>query len=258
MKVGSILMEEKMVTLFDDERLDYLMAAEEMKIIQSPTIFSYSLDAVLLAHFAYMPVNRGNMLDLCTGNGVIPLLLSTRTKGHIIGLDIQERLTNMANRNVAINHLEDRIDIIHGDLKVRQAGLRQSFYDVVTCNPPYFPTPKETEHNENEFLTIARHEVHCTLEDVIKACKLYVRPGGKVALVHRPERLVDIITFMRNYRLEPKRMQLVYPKQGKEANTLLMEAVRDGKPGLKIADPLYIYDKSGRYTDDARRIIYGK
>jgi tRNA1(Val) A37 N6-methylase TrmN6 len=247
-----------MVTLFDDERLDYLMSDEYMKIIQSPTVFSYSLDAVLLANFAYMPINQGHILDLCTGNGVIPLLLSKRTRGHITGLDIQERLINMAIRNVAINALEKRMDMIQGDLKERQAGLKQSFYDVVTCNPPYFPTPKETEYNENEFLTIARHEVLCTLEDVIKACKLYVKPGGKVSLVHRPERLVDLITLFRKYRLEPKRMQFVYPNKEKEANTLLIEAVRDGKAGLKVERPLYVYLEDGSYTAEARQIIYGE
>lgn len=251
-------MEGHMVTLYDDERLDYLMTNDKLKIIQSPTIFSYSLDAVLLAYFTYMPINKGNILDLCSGNGVIPLLLSDRTKGKIVGLEIQERLVNMGQRNVSINGLEKRLSIIQGDLRKKHSILRQSFYDVITCNPPYFPTPKSTEHNHNEYLTIARHEVTCTLEDVMKACKLYVRPGGKVSIVHRPERLVDMITLGRQYRLEPKRMQLVYPKREKEANTLLLEFVRDGKAGLKVQQPLYIYQENGEYTEQARAIIYGE
>src|SRR5690625_4872004 len=131
-------MEGHMVTLYDDERLDYLMTNDKLKIIQSPTIFSYSLDAVLLAHFTYMPINKGDILDLCSGNGVIPLLLSDRTKGRITGLEIQERLANMAKRNIAINDMEKKITVIQGDLKERQPELKQSFYDVVTCNPPYF------------------------------------------------------------------------------------------------------------------------
>lgn len=247
-----------MVKLYDDERLDYLMSHEKMQIIQSPTIFSYSLDAVLLAHFTYVPINKGNMLDLCTGNGVIPLLLSNRSKGNIVGLDIQQRLVHMAKRSVELNKLDDRIEIIEGDLKERQPALKQSFYDVVTCNPPYFTTPKQTEHNENEYLTIARHEVCCTLEDVIKACKLYVKPGGKVSIVHRPERLVDIITLFRKYNIEPKRIQLVYPKANREANTLLVEGVRDGKVGLTLLPPLLIYEDDDTYTEEARKIIYGK
>lgn len=251
-KVGS------MMQLYGDERIDYLLHDEKMKIIQSPTVFSYSLDAVLLANFAYMPVNKGNILDLCTGNGAVPLLLSQRTKGQLVGLEIQERLAEMAKRSVAFNDLTDRITIVEGDLTKRQATLQQSFYDVVTCNPPYFSTKHVTQHNVNEHLTIARHEVLCTLSEVVAACKLYVKPGGKVAMVHRPERLIDLLTLFREHAIEPKRMQLVYPKHHKEANMLLLEGVRDGKTGLKVLPPLYIYTENGEYTKEARSIIYGE
>ena len=132
-----------MTKLFDDERMDYLMSNEKMKIIQSPTIFSYSLDAVLLADFASVPIASGNILDLCSGNGVIPLLLSVRSRAKITGLEIQPRLYHMATRNVQLNTLEEQIRMLEGDLTVRQAALKQSFYDTVTCNPPYFPTPKK-------------------------------------------------------------------------------------------------------------------
>lgn len=243
--------------LLGDERIDYLMPDERIQIIQSPTVFSYSLDAVLLAHFTYMPINKGNILDLCTGNGAIPLLLSTRTHGKISGLEIQPRLVHMANRSIELNGLSNQISVIEGDLTERQPTLHQSYYDVVTCNPPYFKTKHTTQHNENEYLTIARHEVCCTLSQVVEACKLYVKPGGKVSLVHRPERLVDILHYFRLNRLEPKRLQFVYPKQGKEANMLLIEGIRDGKAGLRVLDPLYIYEKNGEYTEEVRQIIYG-
>lgn len=246
-----------MVQLYDDERLDYLLADEKMKIIQSPTAFAFSLDAVLLAHFASIPIKRGKILDLCTGNGVIPLLLVKRTKAHITGVEIQERIYDMARRNMELNKVTDQVSVIHGDLKEMLPVLGHSTFDAVTCNPPYFKTPKATEYNENEYLTIARHEVYCTLEDVVKACKLHVRPGGKVAIVHRPGRLVDIIALFRKYRLEPKRIRFVYPKQGKEANMLLIEGIRDGKPDLKILPPLYIYQEYGTYTKEAEEIIYG-
>ncbi|MGY0694508.1 tRNA1(Val) (adenine(37)-N6)-methyltransferase [Virgibacillus sp. FSP13] len=247
-----------MTKLHDDERLDYLLADETMQIIQSPSAFSFSLDAVLLAHFAYVPVKRGSILDLCTGNGVIPLLLSRRTHAQITGVEIQQRLADMAKRNVLLNKLEEQITMVHGDLKEMQPVLGQSNVDVVTCNPPYFRTPKKTEHNKNDYLTIARHEVFCTLEDVVRACKLHVRPGGKVAMVHRPGRLVDIIVLFRKYKLEPKRMQLVYPKMGKEANILLIEGIRDGKADLTILPPLYIYNQDNTYTKEAEEIIYGR
>lgn len=246
-----------MVTIYDDERIDYLISNEKKSIIQSPTIFSYSLDAVLLAHFTYVPIVRGNMLDLCTGNGVIPLLLSDRSQAKITGLEIQARLVSMATRSVTLNKLDEQITILQGDLKEHHTALNQSYYDVVTCNPPYFPTPKETELNKNEHVTIARHEVCCTLEDVVRACKRYVKPGGKVSIVHRPERLVDIFTLFRAYNIEPKRLQYVYPKETERANIVLIEGIRDGKPGLTTLPPLVIYDARGEYTNEAKEIIYG-
>ncbi|MEN2766740.1 tRNA1(Val) (adenine(37)-N6)-methyltransferase [Ornithinibacillus xuwenensis] len=245
-----------MVQLYDDERLDYLVADESMQIIQSPTAFSFSLDAVLLANFASIPIKRGSILDLCSGNGVIPLLLSRHTNASIVGVEIQERILSMAKRSVELNHLTEQVTMLHGDIRELKAIIGHSSFDVVTCNPPYFKTPSKNEHNQNEHLTIARHEVYCTLEDAVKACKLHVRPGGKVAMVHRPGRLVDILTAFREYKLEPKRLRLVYPKKGREANMLLIEGIRDGKPDLHILPPLYIYQEDGSYTDEAKEIIY--
>lgn len=247
-----------MIQLYEDERLDYLFAKGQMKIIQSPSVFSFSLDALLLAHFAYVPIKRGTILDLCTGNGAIPLLLAHRTKAQITGVEIQQRLADMAMRSIAYNNLSDQLTIINGDLKAMQPVLGHSSFDTVTCNPPYFNTPAKSEHNKNDYLTIARHEVYCTLEDVIKACKLHVRPGGKVAMVHRPDRLIDLITLFRAYKLEPKRLQFIYPKQGREANMVLIEGVRDGKVGLKMLPPLYIYNHDSTYTKEAKDIIYGR
>src|SRR5690625_2895339 len=229
-----------MVQLYDDERLDYLFAKGNMKIIQSPSVFSFSLDAVLLAHFASIPIRKGFILDLCSGNGVIPLLLAKKTNAKITGVEIHERLVNIAERSIQYNHLDNQISIIHADLKEIQPVIGHSNFDTVTCNPPYFQTPTKNEQNKNEYLTIARHEILCTLEDVIKACKLHVRPGGKVAMVHRPGRLIDIITLFRKFKLEPKRLQFVYPKEGKEANMLLIEGIRDGKPDLKLLPPIYV------------------
>lgn len=246
-----------MVQLYDDERLDNLVVGDDMKIIQSPSVFSFSLDAVLLANFANIPIKRGRILDLCTGNGVIPLLLSRRTNAEIIGVEIQERLVHMAERSIQLNRLSEQISMIHEDLKQLKPILGHSRFDVITCNPPYFKTPSITEQNKNDFLTIARHEVFCTLEDVVQALKLHVKPGGKVAMVHRPGRLVDILTLFREYRLEPKRLRFVHPKKGKDANMLLIEAIRDGKSDLKLLPPLYIYEEGLIYTKEAKDIIYG-
>src|SRR5690625_521265 len=245
-----------MVSLIDDERLDYLLAHHKIQIIQSPSVFSFSLDALLLADFTYVPIKKGHILDLCTGNGVIPLLLTMRSKAKITGVDIQKRLIDMARRSVKLNELTGQLSMIHGDLK-ESSWLGQSQFDVVTCNPPYFSTSAKTEHNKNDTLTIARHEVYCTLEDVVKACKLHVRPRGKVSMIHRPERLVDIITLFRAYNLEPTRIRFVYPKVGRDANMLLIEGVRDGKAGLTMLPPLYIYEDEHTYKKEAKDIIYG-
>ncbi|RSK25468.1 tRNA1(Val) (adenine(37)-N6)-methyltransferase [Bacillus sp. HMF5848] len=245
-----------MIELKGDERLDYLLA-EDLRIIQSPSVFAFSLDAVLLARFAYVPLQRGKIIDLCTGNGVVPLLLSTRTKVDIIGVEIQERLYDMAQRSIEYNNLQERIRYIHDDLNNMPSVLGQEKYDVVTCNPPYFATPKRDEINENEHLAIARHEIYCTLEDVVRVSSQLLKQGGKAAFVHRPGRLLDIVQYMRKYRLEPKRLQFVYPKQGKDANTILIEGMKDGKADLKVLPPLFVYDNNNEYTPDVRRILYG-
>ncbi|MCH1626954.1 tRNA1(Val) (adenine(37)-N6)-methyltransferase [Ferdinandcohnia quinoae] len=246
-----------MVELLNDERLDHLLA-ENLRIIQSPSVFAFSLDTVLLAKFVYVPIQKGNMIDLCTGNGVIPLLLSQRSKAMITGVEIQERIYNMAKRSVEYNELQNQLHLIHGDIKDMPSNLGHGKYDVVTCNPPYFPTPNKDEINKNEHLAIARHEIFCTLEDVVRVSSQLVKQGGKVAFVHRPGRLLDIITLMRKYRIEPKRLQFVYPKRGKEANTLLIEGIKDGSADMKILPPLIVYDDHNEYTKELKEILYGE
>jgi len=245
-----------LVQLVGDERLDYLLA-EKLKIIQSPTVFSFSLDAVLLANFATIPIAKGKIVDLCSGNGVIPLFLSLRTRASITGVEIQERLYDMACRSVVYNNLEEKIKMVNGDIKDAPTQLGFEKYDVVTCNPPYFQTDTVEERNINEHLAIARHEILCTLEDAIRSASQLAKQGGKVSFVHRPGRLLDIITLMRAYRLEPKRIRFVYPKEGKEANILLVEGIKDGKPDLKILPPLYVYKGLNEYTEEMSRILYG-
>ena len=243
--------------LKDDERLDYLLA-EELRIIQSPSVFSFSLDAVLLSRFAYVPINRGMIVDLCSGNGAIPLFLSARTKAKIIGIELQERLADMAKRSVEYNKLEKQIIIEQADVKGIANHIGYEKYDVVTCNPPYFPAHEASEKNLKEHLAIARHEIHLTLDEAVFSASELLKQGGKAAFVHRPGRLMDIITAMRANRLEPKRIRFVYPKEGKEANTLLIEAIKDGKPDLKILPPLYVYRNDGEYTEEVKELLYGK
>ncbi|MCU9615305.1 tRNA1(Val) (adenine(37)-N6)-methyltransferase [Caldibacillus lycopersici] len=245
-----------MVELIGDERLDYLLA-ENLRIIQSPSVFSFSLDAVLLAKFVYVPIQKGRLIDLCTGNGIIPLLLSTRTKGTVTGVEIQERLFDMAERSVEYNQLEQRIELIHGDIKEMPSVLGHSKFDVVTCNPPYFPINGRSIINEREPFAIARHEIYCTLEDVVKVSSQLVRQGGKVAFVHRPGRLLEILSLMRKYKIEPKRLRFVHPRLGKEANTVLVEGIKDGNSDLKILPPLIVYNTNNEYSEEVKEILYG-
>lgn len=244
------------VQLKDDERLDYLLA-EQLRIIQSPSVFSFSLDAVLLAKFTYVPSAQGKIVDLCTGNGVIPLFLSARTKATIIGVELQERLADMATRSIQYNNLQKQIEIIEGDVKVIPLKLGIEKYDVVTCNPPYFPAHEASDKNLKEHMAIARHELHLTLDQAVESASRLLKQGGKAAFVHRPGRLLDIVTAMRANRLEPKRIRFVHSKMGKEANTLLIEGIKDGKPDLKILPPLYVYDEDGEYTEEVRVMLYG-
>lgn len=242
--------------LIDDERLDYLLA-EKLRIIQSPTVFSFSIDAVLLAHFTYVPIRKGHIIDLCSGNGVIPLIVSTRTQAQITGVEIQQKLFEMAKRSIAYNKLDDQIKMIHGDLKGMPAQLGNGMFDCLTCNPPYFQTPSKEVQNQNPYFALARHEIACTLEDVIASSSKLLKMGGKGAFVHRPSRLMDILMLMRKYRLEPKRLQFVYPKPGKEANIILVEGIKDGNPDLKVLPPLNIYTNDNQYSDEVKELLYG-
>jgi tRNA1(Val) A37 N6-methylase TrmN6 len=237
------------------ERLDDLLT-QNLKIIQSDEVFSFSMDAVLLARFCSLPA-RGKILDLCSGNGVIPLLASTRTKAHITAVEIQERLFDMAQRNVRINKLETQIECIHTDLKKLHLKLGYGKFDAVTVNPPYMPM-NTGDRKVNEYMAIARHEIHCTLEDVLECCTKMVRTGGKVSMVHRPSRLAEIMTIMREKRLEPKRIRFVHPRLKEEANMVLIEAIRDGKPDIRLLPPLVVYEEGQQYCSELMEIYYGE
>ncbi|WP_349409049.1 tRNA1(Val) (adenine(37)-N6)-methyltransferase [Pseudalkalibacillus sp. SCS-8] len=241
--------------LYVGERVDYIIE-NELKIIQSSSVFTFSLDAVLLANFVHVPIKKGKLLDLCTGTGAIPLLLTRRTNGRITGIEIQEKLVSMAERSVELNQLENQINVIHANILDSERNAEQD-YDVVTCNPPYFASQNPEDHHSNEHFAIARHEIHCTLDDVVRISAKHLRNGGKAAFVHRPERLMDLLTSMRKYNLEPKRLQLVHPKEGKEANMVLVEGAKNGKPDLKLLPPIVVFDQNGQYSEEVMQ-AYGR
>ena len=242
------------INLKEHERIDELHR-NGYRIIQKENGFCFGMDAVLLSGFA--DVRPGEKaLDLGTGTGIIPILLEAKTKGeHFTGLEIQEEMVDMASRSVELNGLKDRIDIIRGDIK--EAGLifGGASFDVVTTNPPYMNDCHGLK-NPDEAKAIARHEVLCTLDDVVREGARVLRPGGRFYMVHRPHRLIEIITALTAYRLEPKRMKLVHPFVDKEANMVLIEAVRGGRSMIKVEKPLIVYREQGVYTDEIYD-IYG-
>ena len=237
-----------------NERIDDLQR-NNYKIIQDPERFCFGMDAVLLSGFA--KAKEGDrVIDLGTGTGIIPILMEAKTgASDLIGLEIQPESADMAQRSVELNHLESKIRIVTGDIKEASSLFGAATFDVVTSNPPYM-----TEHhgitNEKSPKAIARHELLCTLEDVISQAARLLRPGGSFYMVHRPFRLVDIMVLMREYHLEPKRMKLVYPYIDKEPNMVLIEGLRGGRPRLTVEKPLIVYKEPGVYTDEIYD-IYG-
>ena len=237
-----------------NERIDDLQR-NHYRIIQDPGRFCFGMDGVLLSGFARAR-EGAKVLDLGTGTGIIPILMEAKTRaGHFTGLEIQRESADMASRSVRLNRQEEKIEIITGDIKEAVSLFGAASFDVVTCNPPYM-----TEHhgitNPQEPKAIARHELLCTLEDVISQSSKLLKPGGNLFLVHRPFRLVDILVLLREYRLEPKRMQLVYPFADKEPNMVLIEANRGGRARLKVEKPLIIFKEPGIYSDEITE-IYG-
>ena len=237
-----------------NERIDDLQR-NNYKIIQDPERFCFGMDAVLLSGFARAK-EGDHIIDLGTGTGIIPILMEAKTgASDLIGLEIQPESADMAQRSVELNHLESKIRIVTGDIKEASSLFGAATFDVVTSNPPYM-----TEHhgitNEKSPRAIARHELLCTLEDVISQAAKLLRPGGSFYMVHRPFRLVDIMVLMREYHLEPKRMKLVYPYIDKDPNMVLIEGLRGGRPRLTVERPLIVYQSPGVYTDEIYD-IYG-
>lgn len=239
-----------MTWLKDGERLDELQR-NGYRIIQDPRRFCFGMDAVLLAGFAKVkPGERA--VDLGTGTGIIPILLEARTKGEAFaGLEIQPESADMARRSVKLNRLEDRIRIVTGDIKEAEQIFGAGSHQVVTCNPPYM-TNLHGLKNPGEAKAIARHEILCTLKDVVFQASRLLVPGGRFYLVHRPFRLAEIMNCLCSFKLEPKRMRLVYPYADRKPNMVLLEALKGGRSGMTVEKPLIIFREPGIYTDEIR------
>ena len=242
------------IELKDEERLDDLQR-NGYQIIQKKDGFCFGMDAVLLSGFAAVKPGE-KAIDLGTGTGIIPILLEAKYEGeHYTGLEIQDEMADMAARSVALNHLEEKVSIVKGDIKEASRLFGAASFDVVTSNPPYMNDAHGLK-NPDLPKAISRHEVLCTLDDVTREAARLLRPGGRFYMVHRPHRLIEIITALTKYKLEPKRMKMVHPFVEKDANMVLIEAVRGGKSMIKVEAPIVVYQEPGVYTQEIYD-IYG-
>lgn len=247
-------MENRAALLKNNERLDELHR-NGYYIIQDPGRFCFGMDAVLLSGFAHVK-RQEKVLDLGTGTGIIPILLEAKTEGeHFTGLEIQPESADMASRSVMYNHLEEKVSIVTGDIKDASKIFGASSFDVITTNPPYM-IGQHGLQNPTDAKAIARHEVCCTLDDILRESAKILKPGGRFYMVHRPFRLAEIFSKMVEYKIEPKRMQLVYPYVDKEPNMVLIEGLRGGKSRLTVEKPLIVYESEGKYTPEIYD-IYG-
>lgn len=249
---------EPFTEIHPDERVDDLQL-KGLRLIQNPTQFCFGVDAVLLAHYAAQTIKpKAEVLDLCSGNGIIPILLTAKCKAaHISGLELQPEIAEMANRSILLNGLQNRVSMTCGNVTNASEIFGNGSFDCITCNPPY----KEAGGgiiNHVDALTIARHEIYCTLAEIIEVSSRLLKPCGKLCMIHRPERLTDILTCMRKYRLEPKRLRFVHPSPYKTANMILVEGTKHGKPKLFLDPPLYIYEEKGKYSAEIDEIYERK
>ncbi len=218
------------------------------KIFQCEDYLKFSLDSILLSNFVTIKKSAQKILDIGTGNAPIPLILSTRTKAEIYAIEIQKELFLLAEKTIKINNLEDQVKIINQDIKEYSKISESDVFDIITCNPPYFKLNQESIINKNKIKSAARHEISLTTEGVIKISRKLLKNNGSLVLIHRTERLAEIINLLKKYNLEPKRVRFVYPKKGKNSNLFLIEASKNGKIGLKLEYPLIINEENGNYT----------
>ncbi|WP_286033773.1 tRNA1(Val) (adenine(37)-N6)-methyltransferase [Fusobacterium necrogenes] len=222
---------------------------KKMKIIQRTDHFAFSIDSLLVAEFATITRNNKNIIDLGTGNGVIPLFLSQKTKAHITGIEIQSISSNLAKRNITLNNLQEQITIINDDMKNWKKYFNKESFDLVITNPPFFRfCGEEKQLNNLTQLSLARHEISINLDSLLETASNLLKHKGYFVMVHRVDRLTDIIETMKKYSIEPKKIQFCYTKIEKEGKILLIEGIKNGSPNLRVLPPLIIHDENGNYS----------
>lgn len=227
-----------------------LIGYKDMKVVQNTDWFSFSLDSVLLPRFVTINKGTQNILDIGTGNAPIPLILSTRTDANIYGFEIQKDIYDLALETVQLNGLEEQIKIINNDIKNIGQYFKCGFFDIVVSNPPFFTVHEQTKKNNDIHKTIARHEVTLNLDELVKISSCYLKNNGVLAIVHRSDRLIELIETFKKYKIEPKKIQLIYPKEKSNSNIVLIEGRKNGNSGLKVLPPIIAHNKDGSYSDD--------
>ena len=237
------------------ETLNDLLEINGLKIYQNDDWFKFSLESVLLPNFVTINLRCKKILDLCTGNGPIPLILSTKTKASIVGVEIQKDVYELAKKSVLINNLDHQITLINDNLNNLKKYYQGDDFDVITVNPPYFPDILLSKKNKDNHKTIARHEVTTNLEEIVKTSAFLLKNGGYLAMVHQTSRFFEVAKVLDKYHLSINKVQFVYPKENKESNLFMIEAVKNGKCGVTFLNPLYVHNSDGTYRDEILRIF---
>ena len=235
------------------ERLDDILGYKNLKIYQNSNYFAFSLDSIILANYVNIRLRDRQIVDFCTGNAVVPLILSKRTKAKIYGVEIQKTLANLAEKSINYNKLSDQIEVVNEDVK-EFSKKNISKFDLVLCNPPYFKINEKSSLNESYEKKIARHEIMINLEEVCDCAKKVLKDNGNLCLVHRSDRLMEILEILRSNNFEPKRIKFVYENINKESTLVLIEAQKLGKVGLKVEKPLILYELDGTTTEEYERL----
>lgn len=235
--------------------INNILGYKNLKIIQNPKMFCFSLDSVLLPNFITLNKSISKILDIGCGNASIPLILSTKTKATIVGVEIQKEVFDLAVMSVKISEKDDQILLLNGDINDIYKSFEINSFDVIVCNPPFYKVNKESIKNNIEYKIIARHELKLNLEQIMYICKRLLKNNGVVGVVHRPERLVEIIELMKKNNITPKKIQFVHSKIKKEAKILLIEGKKNGKEGIKVLPPIFFHNLDGKYTKQIKKFF---
>ena len=237
------------------EVLNDILGYKNRKIFQDTDCFSFSLDSIMLANFVTIRLKDKKIVDLGSGNGVIPLIMSLRCDKKIIGVELQSKLADMAKRSVDYNNLNDFIEIINCNMKDYVSDETFESFDLITCNPPYFKVNDKNYFNDNIEKVIARHEVEITLSELMVIVKKLLKNNGNFAIVHRTDRLMEILSEFRKNNIEPKRVRFVHEKRNKESTLVLIEGQKNGKVGLKVENPFILYNEDGSETEEYKKLL---